>query len=140
MVFKAAPCRAYGGYCPDTATAESALVCDDVSKTRQADAKEADINTIVRNFGVTGALPQGVRVPSFQDFDEIYDYRSAIEAVRAAETSFMQMPAQVRARFQNDPQEFVEFCSDPANLPELRELGLAVPLPGEPESPVRDGK
>lgn len=131
MAWKAPTCRAYGAYDPDKASDEAGLSCPEPTKTRQADAKEADINQIVKNFGITGALPQAVRVPTYQDFDEVFDYRSAIEAVRAAETSFMQMPAQIRARFANDPQAFVEYCADPANLPEMRELGLAVPLPKE---------
>lgn len=136
MAFKAPVCRAYLGYDADAVSEATGLSCPEPSKTRQADAVDADINNIVRNFGVTGALPQGVRVPMYQDFDEVYDYRSAIEAVRAAETSFMQMPAQIRARFQNDPQAFVEYCADPANLPEMRELGLAVPLPKEETPPA----
>ena len=39
-----------------------------------------------------------------------------MNAVRGAEESFMAMPAEVRSRFGNDPQAFVEFCSDEANL------------------------
>ena len=47
----------------------------------------------------------------------------------------MTMPADVRARFNNDPALFVDFCSDEANLDEMRKLGLAVPASqqGDPE-------
>lgn len=127
--------RAYLSYDPDEASNAAGLACDDVSRTRQADAKDADINTIVKNFGLTGTVPAGVRVPTYGDFDFVGDYRSAIEAIRSADASFMAMPADVRSRFDNDPARFVDFCSDPANVDELRKLGLAVPAPETPPPP-----
>lgn len=134
--FVPAAVRSYGGYDADAVSEETGLQCNDISKTRQADAKDADINNIVRSFGVTGTLPAGgVRIPSYQDFEDVFDFRSALEAVKAAEASFMALPAQVRSRFQNDPQEFVEFCSDPKNIEELRELGLAPKAPAADPAP-----
>lgn len=106
--------------------------------TQQQFAEDADINTIVRRFGITGQLPQGVRLPTYGDFTGVNDYRSALEALEAAKASFMAMPADVRAEFDNDPALFVEFCSDPANLPALRELGLAVPEKASPAAPAPD--
>lgn len=110
----------------DTAAAsdESALICRDVSLTQQSEMEAADINVIMRRFGVTGQLPQGVRMPTYGDFTGISDFRSAVEAMDAAQASFMEMPADVRDRFKNDPQQFLAFCSDPANLGEAAKLGL----------------
>lgn len=104
------------------------LKCEDPSLAVQSQKDEADINNIVRAFGVTGRLPESIRLPSYGDFDGINDYRSAIEAVRAAEASFLQVPASIRSTFDNNPQAFLEYCSNPANLPQLREWGLA-PIP-----------
>lgn len=98
---------------------------NDPSLTQQHQEEEANINTIVRRFGITGTMPTNLRTPTYEDFDEIYDYRTALEAVRNAERSFMSIPAEVRARFDNDPQAFMEFCNDPSNLEEMRTLGLA---------------
>lgn len=109
------------------------LCCEDETRTVQSQAEEADINTIVRRFGLTGHMPEGVRPPMYGDFDTIGDYREAIEAVKAAERSFMAMPADVRYRFDNDPGSFVDFCSDPRNIDEMRKLGLAVPKAVEPQ-------
>lgn len=103
------------------------LMCMDETRTVQSQAEEADINTIVRRFGLTGTLPQGVRVPTYGDFDGVSDYREALEALKAADASFMAMPADVRKRFDNDAAAFVDFCSDANNLDEMRKLGLAVP-------------
>ena len=124
-------CRSFGNanYDQDAVSDATGLSCADPSLTRQDSAEEADINTIVRNFGVTGVLPQGIRVPSYGDFDTVSDFQSAIEAVRLAEDSFSKMPAEVRSRFENNPALFVDFCSDPSNLDEMRKLGLAVPEP-----------
>lgn len=95
--------------------------------TKQEFAEECDINTIVRRFGLTGELPQNVRAPQYGDFSDALDYRSALDAVMAANESFMAMPAEVRKRFGNDPAEFVDFCSNPANRDEAIRLGLVVP-------------
>jgi phage internal scaffolding protein len=126
--------RALYGFDADEHSLAHSLECRDVSLAVQAQKDEADINTIVRNFGVTGKLPENVRVPSYGDFDIVTDYRSAIEVARAAEKSFMAMSAEVRARFENDPQQFLDFCENPANLEEMRKLGLAVPAPQPSES------
>lgn len=113
-----------------------ALFCEDPSLTIQSQRDEADINKIVRDFGVTGRLPASARVPEYGDFTGISDYRSAVEAVRAAEDSFMELPSAVRSEFQNDPGAFADFCLDPSNLPKLREWGLAPTPAAPPEKPA----
>lgn len=106
---------------------ETALECLDASKAVQADMQDADINVIVYRYGVTGVMPDNVRVPTFGDFTHIVDYRTALEAIQEAEENFLQMPANVRARFENNPQLFLEFCTDANNLKEMVDLGLAIP-------------
>lgn len=108
------------------------LICEDPSLAIQSQKDESDINTIVRNFGVTGRVAAPVRLPEYGDFSGVDDYRSAIEAVRAAEASFAAVPAKIRAEFGNDPQAFAEFCLSPSNLPQLRDWGLAPAAPTEP--------
>lgn len=103
------------------------------SLTVQSQAREADINFIVEQFGLTGKMPENLRAPNYGDYSEVLDFRSAIHAVRAAEENFLKVPAAIRARFQNDPQQFLDFCSDQNNLGALREMGLAPSLPAVPE-------
>jgi len=105
------------------------LKCEDPSLAVQSQKDEADINTIVRNFGITGKLPESVRVPMYGDFEGIEDYREALHAIKEAEASFLAMPSDLRNRLDNDPQRFLEWCADSSNLEEMRKLGLAVPLP-----------
>lgn len=95
------------------------------SMTVQAMAEDADLNVLMHRYGVTGKMPENPLVPVYGDYSGVRDYRTAWEACRKAEAAFMEFPAQVRARFDNDPQIFLDFCGNPANLPALREMGLA---------------
>lgn len=126
--------RSEHNYDGDAVTRETALSCPEVTRTQQHFAAEADINTIVRRFGVTGVMPVSAKLPTYGDFTGIGDYQSALAAVQEANEAFAALDAELRARFKNDPAAYVEFCSDPANLPELRKLGLAEPEAVIPES------
>lgn len=123
--------RSAYNYDMELASEDSSLRCVDVSRAVQSSRDEVDINTIVKRFGLTGQLPTDVAVPQFADFAEVFDYHSAMNVIAEAKEAFMEMPADVRARFLNDPHEFVAFASDPANLEEMRKLGLAVPKEAE---------
>ncbi|WNK13295.1 MAG: internal scaffolding protein [Microvirus sp.] len=116
-------------YDMQAASDESGLKCLDPSMAQQQFLEESDINTIVERFGLNGELPEVVRVPQYGDFTQVKDFQSALNAVREAEASFMELPARVRARFENDPQQLLEFVADGRNLVEARELGLVPPAP-----------
>lgn len=120
-------------YDRDRVSLETGLRCEDPSLAKQSFADECDINTIVRRFNLTGQLPEGVHAPTYQDFEGVWDFQSAMNAVREAQESFDAMPAGIRARFHNDPQEFVEFCSMEENRAEAEKMGLVVARP--PETP-----
>lgn len=138
-------------YDAEKVSEETGLACPaEESKTQQHQKEDADINVIVKRFGLTGQLPQGnTRVPQYGDFTGISDYRGALHAVMEAKASFMAMPADLRAKFHNDPEEFVVFCTDPRNLEEMVKLGLAVKkeestpkkpdsAPKEPPAPAKE--
>lgn len=123
------------------------MAYDDFSKSRvqltdfgptmakQSFKEEADINTIVKRFGLTGELPKNFRTPTYGDFTQVTDFQSAVNAVRAAGESFMEMPAELRAKFLNDPQKLIEFVSKEDNRAEAIKLGL-VPKPVEVVPPT----
>ena len=119
--------RSAYNYDADLVSQETGLECKDKSLAVQSHRDEADINTIVDRFMKTGKFPEDVRAPTFADFEDIVTFQDAQNAVALARDSFLQMPADVRARFDNDPALFVGFCSDPKNLDEMRSMGLAVP-------------
>lgn len=95
------------------------------TKVIQSARDDADINVIVKRFGVTGQLPVHQKQPVIGDFDSVVDYRTALQAVRTAAEAFMNLPSTLRERFQNDPQEYLDFTSKPENLEEMYKLGLA---------------
>lgn len=112
-------------YDTNAAGDESGLDCSvEPSMAKQSFQEECDINTIVRRFGLTGQLPANVAMPTYADFEEVMDFQSAMNALVSAKDAFMQMPAEIRARFHNDPGEFVDFCSDDKNRAEAEKLGL----------------
>ena len=132
--------RSAYNYDADLVSEETGLECKDKSLTLQSQRDEADINVIVDRFMKTGQFPENVRAPTFADFEDIVTFQDAQNAVAEARNSFMQMPAHVRDRFDNDPALFVGFCSDKANLPEMRALGLAIPASMvEPIAPGAEG-
>lgn len=97
--------------------------------TVQSHRDEADINVLVKRYGVTGQMPQIQPPPSIDEFNEVFDFQSAMNVVRRSQESFNALPASLRERFNNDPAKFVDFCQNPDNLEELRRLKLASPPP-----------
>lgn len=113
-------------YDVDAVSLDTALVCLDVSRTKQSFAEESDINTIVRRFGLSGEMPSAVAMPQYGDFTAVQDYHSALNVITAANEGFDALPAEVRSRFTNDPANLLAFLADDANRPEAEKLGLVV--------------
>jgi phage internal scaffolding protein len=111
-------------YDTDAASNESGLHCEDASLTQQHFKDETDINNILRQFNITGLLPEAPLSPRYGDFTGVVDYHSALNQVIAAEDQFMGLPATLRARFENDPALLIEFLNNPENLDEAISLGL----------------
>ena len=130
--------RAAGLYDADEASLASGLECPEPSLTIQSQAEETDINVIVKRFGITGEIPVSSRsaFPLEVDFDDVLDYRSAMDAMLRARKAFEDLPAEVRARFDSDPVRFADWAVLPDSLPQLREWGLAPPATVEPEKPA----
>lgn len=134
-------------YDMDKASLEAATPVFGDELTIQSDRDEVDINTIVRRFGVTGHLPQNVRVPLTGDFTNIGSFQDAMNAINAAEDSFMQMPAELRAKLGHDPARFIEWCADEGNREEMKKYGLLRPedvvkvppvVPPKPNDPPKE--
>jgi phage internal scaffolding protein len=124
-------------YDPDAASNESGLHCEDATLTQQHFKDECDINNILRQFNITGLLPESTLSPRYGDFTGISDYHTALNRVIAAEDEFMALPAQIRSRFDNDPANLIEFLENSDNKDEAIKLGLvdSVELPQDVEVP-----
>lgn len=112
-------------------------------RTLQQFKDECDINLTVKKYGDPNAFIQAMRIqnaianqtskPMYGDFSELPDLQEAMNAVREAEAMFMDLPAEVRERFGNDPVKLIQFVQNPDNLDEAEKLGL---VPKRAESGV----
>lgn len=122
--------RGLYNYDPDAVSAQAVLKCDpDEDMTQQQFKEETDINVILKRFGMTGQLPQGLAMPMVGDFTNVSDFHTAMNLVRQADEEFMKLPAEVRKRFNNDPGAVIAFLNDPANRDEAVKLGIVAPPP-----------
>jgi len=119
--------RSAHNYNMNIVSEQTGLKCEDASLTQQQFKEDSDINTIVDRFMKSGVLPNPVNMPQYVDYEGVFDFQSAMNVVRQADENFMRMDAKVRARFNNSPQEFLEFFANPENTDEAIRLGLAIP-------------
>jgi len=129
-------------YDVDKVSDETGLLCPEPTLAQQNFKDESDINYIVRQFGLTGELPGKPLSPQYGDFTGVLDYHSAVNAVLAAQDDFMELPAQMRSRFNNDPAELIDFLSKEENREEATKLGLvaAKPISESSETPIAEPK
>lgn len=97
--------------------------------TQQHFAQDADINVLVRRFGVEKVSSAVIDPAAFGDFSNAPDLRQALEIMRDAEEKFMHLPPKVRSRFQNSAAALWDFLQDPENGEEALALGLLVKRP-----------
>jgi len=125
-------------YDVDKVSDETGLTCPEPTLAQQNFKDETDINHIVRQFGLTGQLPGKPLSPQYGDFTGVLDYHSAVNAVLAAQDDFMELPAQMRSRFNNDPAQLIDFLGNENNREEAIKLGLvaAKPISEPSETPI----
>ena len=128
--------RSPHNYDVDLASDEASVKDFGPSMTVQSMAEDLDLNIVMKRFGVTGKLPENPRIPSYGDFSDVFDFRTAQEAVIAAQRGFDDLPHELRSRFGNDPQALLEFVSNDANRPEAERLGLVKAKPQEATEPA----
>lgn len=103
-------------------------VNEDPSLTDQSQAKEADINEIIRKFERTGQITHLAKNRGiYADLSMLTDLQTAMEEVKFAEEAFMTIPADIRAKFDNDPTKLISFLANPANDDEAIKLGFKEP-------------
>lgn len=129
----------------DAVSLLNGIDCPEESLAVQSDEEESNINTIVLRFGISGELPNDLRMPQSGDFTGLPDFHAAMNMVRQAQEEFLRVPADVRARFANDPAKLMAFIDDSANYDEALKLGLVnkrpdpVPPSGTPEGGAAAG-
>lgn len=107
-----------------------------ISLTSQAPSDEVDINKIMARVIKGQPVLTSIGQPFYGDVSEFGGLQEAIIKVQEAEDLFMQYPAELREKFENDPVKMVEYLENPENLEEAIKIGLVKRLPApEPETP-----
>lgn len=97
-----------------------------VSRTKQSEVPDSDINKIVDRFMKTGLLPQIDRPPMSGDFAGVSSFQEAQDLILLAKNSFAGLPADLRAKFQNDPANFIAFMDNDPSVEALKSLGIGL--------------
>lgn len=140
-------------YDMSAASKQTELICEEETKAQQQFKEECDINTIIERFGLGAEIPVDLRIPLQGEFESVFDYQSALNQLIEADEAFMQLPASIRERFQNNAGKLLDFLSDPANKDEAQKLGLlkaieapqgpievrVIPNPSEPSKTLPEG-
>ncbi len=98
------------------------------SMTQQHFKDECDINNILKSY--RGKLPLPEEPAYFMDCT-VTDLQSAYEVAESIGARFDSLSSDVRARFNNNPLELLEFVHNADNQTAAIELGL-LPKPVEP--------
>lgn len=107
-----------------------ALYCDDPSLTQQQFEHDSNINNIMKKYRETGILGDPsiptTRHPQFGDFSNSMDYLTAQLHVANVNAHFEQLPAEIRAKFLNNPALYLDYMgnTDISVIKESIELGL----------------
>lgn len=107
------------------------------SMTQQHHAEDADLNVLVKRFGITdGAIPPAAMDPRYYgDFTDAVDFRTSLDRVRSAQERFEQLPAELRDKFGHDPIKLYAWVTDEKNAEEAVKLGLLKELPIQQAAP-----
>lgn len=107
------------------------------SMTKQEFKDECDINTILKQFTLTGMIDHINNSPAqWLDLPDVSDYQASLAVVADAAAAFEALPSKVRDEFGNDPAAFLAAFGDPSKADRLRELGLLNPLPAPSPAPA----
>jgi phage internal scaffolding protein len=102
-----------------------ATINNEPTKTQQQFADEVDVNNIMRKYQQTGELHHlNLKAGRYEDLTGLTDYQEMLHAVKHAEETFNALPSDVRNKFDNNPQQLIDFLGDSNNRDEAIRLGL----------------
>lgn len=102
-----------------------------VSMTKQSFADESQINKIMAKYEKTGLIEHVKDHSGYTNMPPPMEYQDALNLTIEAQSSFDDLPANIRREFGNDPYQFLAFVEDPENVDRMAELGLLGDLPDD---------
>ena len=117
------------------------------SRTKQSFKDECDINQILAKYQTQGIVDHiNKHEPQYGETTSL-TYQDSMQIVAKANSMFEELPATVRKRFNNQPEQFLDFVQNPENKSELQKMGLLkTPFledkkaEGLPKTPAPGGK
>nr|UXQ87963.1 MAG: internal scaffolding protein [Microvirus sp.] len=108
----------------------------DPGRTKQSFKQECDINNILKGYQKTGAIAHlNQHEPQYGEVSGD-TFQESMQIVQEAQQLFNELPSSIRERFQNKPNQFLDFVQNNENHDELIKLGLAHPAKKKPPNPV----
>ena len=90
----------------------------------QAQTKMTDIQVLLEPAMRNGLLKHSLQYAEDSDNIPSTTYQEALITVANAQQMFDDLPVNMRSRFNQNPKEFLEFTSNPANAQEMQKLGM----------------
>jgi phage internal scaffolding protein len=114
---------------------QQAILDGEEIRVEQSHKKKQDINEIVKKHGGNLELIAANSNLQAMEMDEIptNDFQEMMEMVVKAQQTFESIPSKIRARFNHNPAEYLDFIRNPANQDEMVSMGLATIPEPEPE-------
>lgn len=114
--------------------ASPSIEFNEPSMTDRSFKSDCDINQIVNRCMQTGIMPR-VEGGLYGDFVGLPDnLQDSYALIADAQDRFMQMPANIREEFGNDPLQLISFINNESNRARAIELGL-IEQPAQVQSP-----
>lgn len=95
-------------------------------RVEKSHAAGTDISTILNAY-VRSNVPIQMPPTVFNDFTQIPDYQSCLNAVNSIDDYFSALPSKVRAAFDHRPSLLMDALNDPSKRDMLIELGVLEP-------------
>lgn len=102
------------------------------SRTQKHFAEGTNINNIMKKYRMRDFPGIDPTSPLYRDFSKTPDYATALQKTIDAEEAFINLPSEIRQRFNHDPMQLIHFVGDPKNKEEAIKLKL-VPKPAPPK-------
>lgn len=98
------------------------------SVTQKQWKNDVDVNKIMARYKKTGMIThlRNAEQGAYLDLTELPDLLTAQIQLKQANEKFLEIPPQVRLKFNNDPNQLISYLQNPSNHEEAIHLGLMV--------------
>lgn len=91
------------------------------SMTIQDQKDDTDINNILAKYVKTGLIEHVNKHEGQYGLVSSLDYHTSMTMCKNAESQFEELPSQIRAKFNGNVGDWLEFISDPDNVEDIRD-------------------